>query len=331
MMMREIRQSMEMFIFCITPATWMYRMDPDFQGKFQWMYLNRWARIPFALMSIIASFSQFQVASAISQVSLAIIFAAGKLTDAIFNSLALTFIIELDEAFWKVVEINFNIEVIKDFRYKQKRPADKNEFGISTAGLGKGWSAIISRRALVSFILTLFYCRQVVSVLVIMDRHVLPTTLQLCDAWRLMKNCRIEDDCSFVEEYVMRPLIWAAIPFQDSIFEVATGNVNGTREHVECQSMEEQYNKSLIDNRHMFSNFSSALEHNVTGICHCEATMGFWHRSFWTKHLWGLLSRHHIVAGMGFSCAFFVVSFPSWLDFTVQKHEEKNQVAKRLE
>jgi len=329
MMMREIRHSLMTLVFVCDPSTWVNRVQPNFVGRFQMFYLNRFAPL-FMLLSVTAAAGQFLIANAISQVSLAIIFAAEKLTDAIFNSLALTFIIDLDEALWKVLELNFNIKIREGFKYEQERPSGRQR-GCHREVNRLGFSALLSRRTIVTCILSGFYCRQVFSVLIIVHERILPTTFHACDMWRMMED---KSDASFMSK-LMRPIMKPMLsPIEGRVLQVATGNRTGLEyQKIGCDPSLELSNTRVSANKTLFSNFSDLVLNNnkTVGVCHCEALEGVWEPRFWSERAGEMIRKHHIISGIGFSCALIFVFLPVLIDFIVQYHEEKHRDQRKKE
>merc|ERR1712039_574144 len=122
---------------------------------------------------------------------------------------------DLDEFFWSVLELNFNISITDNFSFKLSGKKAPKQYQT------KGCSALRTRRAAVTIMLSLFYLRQVMSVLITVERKVLPSTLQLCDMWTLIDH----------PDVIPAPFNWAHLPVslmlqpvEDKLREVATGN-----------------------------------------------------------------------------------------------------------
>merc|ERR1719382_947926 len=104
MMNRELTQAAEMFFFLTNPFNWMNRVVPSFIeeycGACTWLFKRHLVLVPLCLSAALA---KLLIAYYTSVASISIIFKARSMTDAIFNSLALTFIKDLDEALWQLL------------------------------------------------------------------------------------------------------------------------------------------------------------------------------------------------------------------------------------
>jgi hypothetical protein len=324
-LLKELRQSLDTLLWILSPETWRRRLDYNHPSKFKVFFENRWMRLPFAVISFLAIFGKLGVAYLISQTSISVIFASLTLTEAIFNSLALTFIIDLDEFFWSVLELNFNMSFTDNFSFRLSGKKARKQYRT------KGCSALRTRRAAVTIMLSLFYSRQVVSVLITVERKVLPSTLQLCDMWTLIDH----------PDVIPAPFSWAHLPVslmlqpvEDKLREVATGNssVDEARTPIVCNGTGPiGWERTQRSTNITHDNLRGVLKgDNSTGVCHCEALEGIFHPSFWVRSLPGLVRDHVPLAVGGFTCSFFLVVFPLLLDVGVQRHEEMQLQKKQV-
>merc|ERR1719197_1692256 len=93
MLFKELLCSLRLIAFLTNPATWIEIKRPD--SKHGWMY-NAVFLFPCALMAVMMKLT---VAYLVLVDSVSIILVCRNVRDAIFNSLALTFVADLDAVF----------------------------------------------------------------------------------------------------------------------------------------------------------------------------------------------------------------------------------------
>jgi len=201
MVNRELRQSAEMFIFFLNPSYWASRHIPDYlnehcSNKMSWLYTKGALLAPLVLL---ASLAKLVIAYYTSVSSISIIWRASTLTSAIFNSLALTFIKDLDEAVWELLSNNFRLKLVNvkaaslDEKRRANEGVDTTHFKFLLEPLkqrhkafpARIWHKGILRRLLVCLLLWQLYQNQLFMSIDVLRTGWLPSSRQACWLWRV--------------------------------------------------------------------------------------------------------------------------------------------------
>jgi len=115
---KELASTIKMFVFVINPATWVDfdRPDPfDQNSKSPFkLCFHPSATCPCAVVSLMFKFG---IAFIVNMDSISVILKSSSVEECIFNSLAITFITDLDEAFWLVCQTIFNLGSFDEFKF----------------------------------------------------------------------------------------------------------------------------------------------------------------------------------------------------------------------
>jgi len=180
MIFSELYQALKMVSLTLSPCTWNRRpalKDREHVlGRHAFDYAA--TLIPFTFL---AASCKVVVAYLVSTTSLSIILSEQKVTDAIFNSLALTFIMDLDEVIWKIVSSTTDVKICD--------PADtKDSFMFKHEFRRKRFPGLMSesgvRQVLVSLALGYVFIDQATVTLASLATGWLPTTRMICGMWR---------------------------------------------------------------------------------------------------------------------------------------------------
>jgi len=137
----------------ILRTTWQ---DADKEASCLWFWSGM-------LLAFVANFLRGSVAYLTSKVSLSIILSNSELTDRIFNSLAVHFILELDDKLWEILREAFSLQAVHP------------------VGLGRrkiGWA-----RSADLLIITGIYIHQITHVFFAIQTGWLPTTTTICNVF----------------------------------------------------------------------------------------------------------------------------------------------------
>jgi len=204
----ELQQGMKMFCFSVRPWTWKHlpELDPCEPVLGARAFPYRWTLAPIA---VLVSVLKISISYLVSVTSLSVILSCNGVTDAIFNSLALCFILELDESVWQLLHTASDLKVRspltthdmnvcssqsknRKFKFKLQRGDDeqKSQFHLPE----KNW-----RRIAVGISITLVFIDQMTLTLQGLATGWLPTTRLICGVWGLATDLhqtesRLEDE-----------------------------------------------------------------------------------------------------------------------------------------
>eukprot|EP00930_Biecheleria_cincta_P028632 TRINITY_DN19982_c0_g1_i2.p1 TRINITY_DN19982_c0_g1~~TRINITY_DN19982_c0_g1_i2.p1 ORF type:complete len:430 (-),score=54.59 TRINITY_DN19982_c0_g1_i2:449-1738(-) len=185
----EIQHAVQLCLFAMNPTTWM-DMNPYWKmwkrtekSKLHRVFYNRlflaiWPTVALLLKVSIVCYW-------VSVESLSIILTSNSVADAIFNSLALTFIQELDDHTWRFLKVTFHLHVRDNFRFKLRyddkliKAREDHVFRCMYPFLG----ARRTESILASAVLCILYIRQFGVVLFAIRRKVLPAVRDVCNTW----------------------------------------------------------------------------------------------------------------------------------------------------
>jgi len=180
MIFSELFQAVRMFWFCLTPRTWKLR--PNLCDRAHMLGRQGFDCIgSLVFLSLLASGSKALVAYLVSTTSLSIILACPTVTEAIFNSLALTFVMELDNKIWLILSSQCDLKLCDPadadatFRFRHQNAVKRQRSWVTEANV---------RRCLGSATTLLFLMEQVAGTLFALTKGWLPTTRIICGMWR---------------------------------------------------------------------------------------------------------------------------------------------------
>jgi len=187
----EILAALRLLIFSVNPMTWsdVKRVDTSRLPEQQ-----RWFYTPVVLapLAIAALGLKLSVGYLVAVDSVSIIFSAGSITEVLFNSLAITFIADLDVSFWKCVVTILHIKVDSDFKLVLLPDEDRIRLSqqswmklpecLHFLGHGKGGARL-------EVMLTFggcfcIYSRQLFIILFALKTKTLPVVRDVCTTWR---------------------------------------------------------------------------------------------------------------------------------------------------
>mmetsp|Transcript_110557 Transcript_110557/g.276890 ORF Transcript_110557/g.276890 Transcript_110557/m.276890 type:complete len:409 (-) Transcript_110557:41-1267(-) len=181
MIFSELFEAVRMVWFSLSPGTW--RRRPELKDTTHLLgrcgFQRNWTLVPFALF---ASASKGLVAYLVSATSISIIFTCGTVTEAIFNSLALTFVMELDNKVWSILTSTSDFKICDpdskaaDVEFKFMRKKMK-------APCLRSFDEAYVRRGLVNLSILYFLIDQLVVTLYTLSSGWLPTTRLMCGGW----------------------------------------------------------------------------------------------------------------------------------------------------
>jgi len=179
MIFSELNQALKMFVFILSPQTWMSRpyLDDGSHMLFRWGFDHALFMMPLVLLTTICKVG---VAYMVSTTSLSIILSCDRVTDAIFNSLALTFIMDLDSTVWGMLNSTTDVKVCDpstpsdEFKFKHQVKRVRQAHKVSESGL---------RHVLVGVAVACIFIDQITVTLAALATGWLPVTRVLCGMW----------------------------------------------------------------------------------------------------------------------------------------------------
>jgi hypothetical protein len=197
MLFKELIGALKMMIFAANPTSWtdIERID-SFTIKFRvpWLYF------PFILapISLLSATLKFTIAYIVCVDSLSLVLESRKITDAIFNSLAITFIADLDNKVWEVAQDVFHLEEsrpnwrfclwAKDTDHRENIRNDLPAWWVkaldSCSILHRGRGGRSLELMLTVFAMFIVYLRQIFLLLFALETNRLPVARDVCSMWR---------------------------------------------------------------------------------------------------------------------------------------------------
>ncbi|CAE7379506.1 NCL [Symbiodinium natans] len=182
------------FVFAINPTSWtdVKRIDPDDPrtGRSRLNVLH-WSPFlaPFPMLALLAKvLMQYWV----SVQSNSIILASDNVKEAVFDALAISFIVELDVAMWNLVRTIMHLDQFEDFTF-QLWPSDRRETAMRESLIVRNFDCGMLHRGkgarrVESFVvfgaLFIIYARITLMTFHAMDTGVLPSSRDVCAMWQ---------------------------------------------------------------------------------------------------------------------------------------------------
>lgn len=110
MVFQEMLETLASWAFCINPTSWMDCYRASYEGT---RFALLWTWPSLLIPSLCAVLLKFGIAYLVTVESVSIILQAKSVQQALFNSLALTFIIDLDTKYWGFCSKVFRLEVVE--------------------------------------------------------------------------------------------------------------------------------------------------------------------------------------------------------------------------
>jgi len=206
-----LKSSIQSFMLLINPITWIDMKHPETDDWVPSMLSGRWKKFVEILVHpsllapwpCLAMFLRGAIGYLVSVDSVSIILKCESVSDAIFNSLAITFIADLSKPYWQGVSSCFGLQSIQDFRLHLQKAWDETtgeltgkekkrlKFSKGIQGLartcfwlrrGKGFELIEDMTTFIA--LSFIYVRQLFVVAFALKTGVLPAARDVCTMWR---------------------------------------------------------------------------------------------------------------------------------------------------
>lgn len=192
MLFPELLDALRLMMFLANPTTWtdIQRVDPRHRKFMPWIW-SGWFVGPIGFIS---EGLKFCIGYIVLVDSVSIVLGCSSVQDAIFNSLALAFLVELDNQLWTVAQSVFHLK----FSFQQftfRSPEERQE------AAQKAWLTIRPRSwlhrlhgapaveaCLTSAVFTFFYCRQFLVTEYSLRTDTLPMARDMCTLWRLTED-----------------------------------------------------------------------------------------------------------------------------------------------
>lgn len=193
MLFKEILGSLQLLVFLLNPQTWadINRMDHE-NMKLKYPLNLLFAPFMIAPWPILAIILKLAIGYMVCVDSVSIILSCDTVKDAIFDSLAITFVKDLDEIFWKVCSAAFHLEDFEGFEFvlapREFRRRVRKKAYIKTPKflriLKRGHGARKVEVICAYSLLFVIYFRQLNVIVYALHTDVLPVARDMCTFWR---------------------------------------------------------------------------------------------------------------------------------------------------
>eukprot|EP00403_Amphidinium_massartii_P036418 CAMPEP_0178448930 /NCGR_PEP_ID=MMETSP0689_2-20121128/42259_1 /TAXON_ID=160604 /ORGANISM="Amphidinium massartii, Strain CS-259" /LENGTH=705 /DNA_ID=CAMNT_0020074173 /DNA_START=135 /DNA_END=2253 /DNA_ORIENTATION=- len=212
-----LMRTLKLLVFVLNPLTWIdvlhYRSQYS-QVSFPWQ--SGWFRrcmfclchpVVLSICSTLACMMRFVVGYMVHIDSVSIILAAEDVRGAIFDSMAVTFITELQVFYWETCQYVFRIQTTRGFRFMVNHSAwtdggdlteserERLVFPGCVRFLGRWWPFLRLGRGVSSFqsaiiylLLFLLYARQILVVAFALQTRKLPVARDVCTTWKWLNH-----------------------------------------------------------------------------------------------------------------------------------------------
>jgi len=216
---KALVHGVERLVFVSNPITWAEVKHFSFRDAALLHKLPSCLVLPSIMLCPFCSIiMKFGVAYLVCVDSVSIILSAQTAQDAIFNSLAIGFVVDLGDSWWEFVQHNFALSGINQFKFvlrEQKETwTDRGELhkhrlddtlfptaykllvwattwkcvGMRTSFLRTGFGAVRVETVLALLLLCAIYTRQLFVVLHAVETNTLPAARDLCEEFKLMEG-----------------------------------------------------------------------------------------------------------------------------------------------
>lgn len=191
----RLLSTLRCFFFSLNPTTWtdVKRIDPEDPGvvhsRCAWLHWSGFVA-PFP---IIALALKLGIEYWVGAQSTSIILGSPNIKEAIFDSLAISFIIELDGAMWKLAATVLHLDRFDDFGFqlwptwRRQKAAEASllpRIAPFFKFLHRGFGARRLENIVTSVVMVVLYMRQLFVVLHALDTGILPVARDICTFWR---------------------------------------------------------------------------------------------------------------------------------------------------
>lgn len=193
LLFEDIRAALQLLAFVLNPTSWsdIKRKDPEEMGLKSSiaMVWTPWCLAPFAIVALVM---KVVVAYFVCIDSVSIILAAESVKQAIFESLAMVFVIELAGVWWEVFSAAFHMDDYTEFRFliasDESRLKHQERAYIKIPKflqfLHRGYGARKFEVVVAYALIFLIYNRQLNVVVYALHTNVLPVARDVCTLWR---------------------------------------------------------------------------------------------------------------------------------------------------
>mmetsp|Transcript_15210 Transcript_15210/g.32795 ORF Transcript_15210/g.32795 Transcript_15210/m.32795 type:complete len:547 (+) Transcript_15210:63-1703(+) len=270
----ELSQSAQSFAFFLNPGTWRTIIGPSDltrmleelnqrdgmsensprHGPIQ-RAVN--SKVILAPLIVSAATAKLIIAYYTSVSSISIIYTSDTLTEAIFNSLALTFIKDLDEAVWGLLVTNFRMKYVDSRATMDTEDDVEGSFKFSMRPLTPEQSKFPSRivhkgmfrRLLVCALLWHLYENQMFMSVDVLRTGWLPSSRQVCWLWR--HSVREEENNHWLLRRFVEACIWGA---GDRLKALADPDLGGY-----CDGSESEYFLSFSQKAEILQGYPASI------------------------------------------------------------------------
>eukprot|EP00931_Biecheleriopsis_adriatica_P031305 TRINITY_DN18378_c0_g1_i1.p1 TRINITY_DN18378_c0_g1~~TRINITY_DN18378_c0_g1_i1.p1 ORF type:complete len:565 (-),score=67.90 TRINITY_DN18378_c0_g1_i1:104-1798(-) len=185
----NLLMTLRCLMFVLNPTTWTDVRRVTLKGS--WLDWLHWPPVvaPFSVLAILMkAFIHYYV----SIQSMSIIFSSADVKEAIFDSLAIGFLVELDVAAWNFVKTVLHLDPFDQFTFElwpeSKRAYERSQScfakHVDASCLHRGRGGRALEGFIVFTVMFLVYSRITLMVLHAMDTGILPVARDVCAMWR---------------------------------------------------------------------------------------------------------------------------------------------------
>eukprot|EP00929_Paragymnodinium_shiwhaense_P012209 TRINITY_DN11898_c0_g1_i1.p1 TRINITY_DN11898_c0_g1~~TRINITY_DN11898_c0_g1_i1.p1 ORF type:complete len:507 (-),score=75.43 TRINITY_DN11898_c0_g1_i1:475-1995(-) len=207
MLFSELIGALKLLVFVVNPFTWSdvrrpRRSEMHIRKGLRWLY-SAWVLAPPAILAMIF---KLVIAYTVLIDSVSIVLVCDNVKDIIFDSLAIAFIVELDEYFWRMIAVILHLDDFTFFEFKLAPERVGNDI-IKSAGFcsqnlkdyAQSANGVLSKlrrtqsgygrqiELIVTFVGVLFlYSRQLFVIIYALHTNMLPVARDVCTCYRYL-------------------------------------------------------------------------------------------------------------------------------------------------
>ncbi|CAK9044640.1 unnamed protein product [Durusdinium trenchii] len=185
MLFPELLGALRLMMFLVNPTTWT---DIE-RYKSEWLPCI-WSPFCVCPVSLASEMLKFCVGYVVLTDSVSIVLACNSVQDTIFNSLALTFLVELDNKLWEVARSVFHLRYEGE-QFKLRPEAERDATASQVWGIRpRSWlhrkhGAAALEACFTSAVFMFCYCRQFLITEYSLRTDTLPMARDMCTLWEL--------------------------------------------------------------------------------------------------------------------------------------------------
>ncbi|CAJ1340800.1 unnamed protein product [Effrenium voratum] len=193
MLFPELLGALRLMMFLANPTTWtdIKRVNPAHHERLAFM----WYRGVLLPLAFLAETLKFTVGYIVLVDSVSVVLVCDTVQDTLFNSLALTFLADLDNKLWEIAKSVFHLKYSEPVGFQLKPVKERREaaeqacISISEdSWLHRHQGAAAIEASITSIIFMGCYCRQFLVTQYSLQTDTLPVARDMCTLWELTES-----------------------------------------------------------------------------------------------------------------------------------------------